>query len=261
VQVFEIANMPIHDWSRVEAGIFHALHVRWVGEIQGALNAGLLPEGYYALAEQHAGHSIADVLTLHAPPASHEPIPSLPTRGGTAVAEAPPKVRRHQSIEPAGLVWRRTLAIRHISGHRLVAIVEILSPANKDRQKYVEDFAWKAVDAIRTGIHVLLVDLFPPGSFDPHGMHDVICELMEDEHEPYDLPAEEPFTLASYVADRPVEIYLEHLAPGASLPDMPLFIDPERYVATPLESTYAAAYRGMPAFWRDVLEGHSGVTE
>jgi hypothetical protein len=66
-----------------------------------------------------------------------------------------------------------------------------------------------------------------------------------------------PENYASYVADKPVEVYLEHLALGATLPDMPLFIDPERYVGTPLESTYAAAYRGMPAFWRDVLEGRS----
>jgi len=28
-----------------------------------------------------------------------------------------------------------------------------------------------------------------------------------------------------------------------------------RYVNVPLESTYGEAYRGMPAFWRDVLEG------
>ena len=27
----------------------------------------------------------------------------------------------------------------------------------------------------------------------------------------------------------------------------------------PLEATYQTAYRGMPAFWRDVLEGRSQV--
>jgi hypothetical protein len=52
--------MPLHDWTRVDAGIFHAFHVAWLPEIQGILNDGLLPEGYYALAEQHAGRAIAD---------------------------------------------------------------------------------------------------------------------------------------------------------------------------------------------------------
>ncbi len=35
---------------------------------------------------------------------------------------------------------------------------------------------------------------------------------------------------------------------------MPLFLDPGHYVDTPLEMTYAAAFPGMPQFWRDVLE-------
>ncbi len=42
--------MPLHDWSRVESGIFHAFHGSWITEIQIALNAGLLPADYYALA-------------------------------------------------------------------------------------------------------------------------------------------------------------------------------------------------------------------
>ena len=129
--------MAVHDWTRVEAGIFHAFHVAWVPEIQKALNGGLLPEGYYALAEQHAGRAIADVLTLHASTAPTE-LPSWPpATGGTAVAEAPPRVRRRQTLENSALARRRTLAIRHVSGHRLVAIIEILSPANKDRAEHV----------------------------------------------------------------------------------------------------------------------------
>jgi hypothetical protein len=44
---------------------------------------------------------------------------------------------------------------------------------------------------------------------------------------------------------------------GAALPDMPLFLRPDRYVNVPLATTYDAAYRGMPAFWRGVLEGRS----
>ena len=62
------------------------------GGIRSVLNEGLLPEGYYALAEQHAGRAIADVLTLHAGPAAGEPPEALPewppATGGTAVAEA-----------------------------------------------------------------------------------------------------------------------------------------------------------------------------
>src|SRR5690606_7954058 len=155
---------------------------------------------YYALAEQHAGQTIADVLTLHTGPAPSESLPPLPETGGTAVAEAPPKVRRRQSVEPTLDALRRTLSIRHVSHHRLVAMVEILSPANKDRRQTVQEFVDKAVDALDAGVHLLLVDLFPPTAHDPYGMHGAIRQRLEKSDEPYDLPAEEPLTLASYAA-------------------------------------------------------------
>lgn len=246
--------MPVHDWTRVEAGIFHAFHVAWLPEIQKALNGGLLPEGYYALAEQHAGRTIADVLTLHASPATSERLPLPPATGGTAVAEAPPQVRRRQSIDAAALGRRRSLAIRHVSGHRLVALVELVSPANKDRVSHVEEFVAKAISAFDAGIHLLLVDLFPPGIHDEFGMHGSILAQLEPESEPYDLPLTEPLTLASYAAGEQVEIYLEHLRVGEDLVNMPLFLRPDRYVSVPLEKTYLSAYGGMPEFWRSRLE-------
>lgn len=246
--------MPVHDWTRVDAGIFHDFQVGWIPEIRTALNGGLLPEGYYALAEQHAGRSIADVLTLHASPVPPEPMPLPPATGGTVVAEAPPRVRRRQTVAPAALARRRTIAIRHVSGHRLVALLEIVSPANKDRARHVEDFAAKAVSALDLGVHVLVIDLFPPGAYDPYGMHGVIRQGLDQSDEAYDLPEQEPLTLASYAAGPQVEIFLEHLAVGAALPEMPLFLRPDRYIYVPLESTYQEAYRGVPAFWREVLE-------
>lgn len=172
------------------------------------------------LAEQHAGRSIADVLTLH-----------------------------------ASLEGRRTLAIRHVNGHRLVALLEILSPANKDRARHLTDFAAKIASALPLGIHAIVIDLFPPGPHDPHGVHEIILSEIESTAEPYELPPDDPLTLASYVAGPQVDAYLEHLAIGASLPEMPLFLRPDRYVNVPLEATYQAAYEGVPAFWRGVLEG------
>jgi hypothetical protein len=246
--------MPVHDWTRVEDGIFHDFHVAWIPELRTVLNGGLLPDGYYALAEQHAGRSIADVLTLHTSPTAWEPLPLPPDTGGIAVAEAPPKVRRKQTIEQVALTRRRTVAVRHVSGHRLVALVEIVSPANKDRAEHIEDFAAKVMSALDHGVHVLVVDLFPPGPRDPHGLHEIIMQRLAQSDEPYDLPMDEPLTLASYAAGASIEAYAEHLAVGAALPEMPLFLRPDRYVNVPLESTYHAAFRGMPAYWRNVLE-------
>ena len=43
--------MPIHDWKRVEAGIFHHFHQAWIQEIARGLESGMLPGDYYAMSE------------------------------------------------------------------------------------------------------------------------------------------------------------------------------------------------------------------
>ncbi len=164
-------------------------------------------------------------------------------------------MRLRERVEGDALARRRSLAIRHVSGHRLVALLEIVSPANKDRQRSVDEFADKAADALDAGIHLVVVDLFPPGPYDPQGMHGAIRRRLAQPDEAYHVPAAQPLTLASYVAGVPLDIYLEQLSVGMVLPEMPLFLNPERYVSLPLESTYQAAYQGVPSFWRGVLEG------
>jgi hypothetical protein len=87
--------MPVHDRTRVLAGTFHDFDPAWIAELRNALNAGLQPEGYYALVEQVAGSPHPDVLTLeeHRDPGErHGTRVALPG-SALAVAEHPPKVR------------------------------------------------------------------------------------------------------------------------------------------------------------------------
>src|SRR5438876_6941035 len=35
--------MPVHNWTRVDAGIFHHFHHDWIAEFARVLNRGLLP--------------------------------------------------------------------------------------------------------------------------------------------------------------------------------------------------------------------------
>jgi hypothetical protein len=246
--------MPVHDCTRVTAGTFHHLHTIWIAHLSEALNAGLLPAGYYAMAEQHAGMLIADILTLQT--GDREPIDPRES-GVVAVAEAPPRVSRKMVANPiaAYRAARRTIAIRHASGHHLVALLEIVSPANKDRVSSLQDFVDKVHSAIDKGIHLLVVDLFPPGKHDPRGVHAAICEPFDTED--YSPPPEKPLTLVSYAAYRIPEAYVELIAVGDTLSDMPLFIENNPYVNVPLERTYLETYRGVPAVWRGVIEGQA----
>jgi hypothetical protein len=246
--------MPVHDWSRVQAGTFHDFHSAWITHLKEALNGGLLPEGYYALAEQHAGSRIADVLTLHIPEPFSAPVDSA-GHGGVVLLDAPPRVDRKLVASPASTyrTLRRTLTVRQTSGHRIVALVEIVSPGNKDRLSSVIELSEKVDWALRHGVHVLLIDLFAPGKHDPRGMHGAIWAFFDEEE--FDVPRDRPVTLSSYMSSTLPEAHIVHLAFGSSLPEMPLFLQYRAYINVPLESTYEAAFRGMPSIYREVLEG------
>lgn len=243
--------MPIHDWQRVTAGIYHDFHNAWIAELRMALNTGILPSEYYALMEQVAGKTGPDVLTLQHRrddgPAAN------PASGVATVTAQPPQARIVQRMEERAYVRKRkTLVIRHSSDDRIIAIIEIMSPGNKASVAEFRRFLDKAVSALNQDIHLLIVDLFPPGKRDPQGIHGaILSELCGLD---YEAPADKPLTVASYKADDVDTAYVEPVAVGDVLPPSPLFLDGDEYVRTPLEATYEAAYRGVPQRWRSVLE-------
>ncbi len=144
----------------------------------------------------------------------------------------------------------KAIAIRHVRTHRNVALVEIVSPGNKSNQSGLDAFVGKAREALAAGVHLLLVDLFPPSSLAPHGLHYAVRS--EDCGPQFALPADKQLTCLAYIGGAG-EAFLDLVAVGDKLPDMPLFLTRDQYVPLPLEATYQAAWEGMPAYWRDVL--------
>jgi hypothetical protein len=248
--------MPIHDWTRVTAGTFHAFHLAWIAELQRSLNGGTLPEGYYALAEQVSGGPIPDVLTLHAGEPAAFPSDDPSFHGpGLAVAVAPPKVSfTAEGSEASQLAARRRrISIRHVTGDRVVAFIEIVSPGNIESRLAAEAFLDKAAEALRQGVHLLLVELFPPTGIAPTGVCGLVFEWAIGR--PYEPPADQPLTLAAFAVGETITAYVEPTAVARPLAAMPLFLDPGHYVDVPLDTTYAAAYETLPVRWRTVIEG------
>ena len=110
--------MPIHDWTRVSAGTWHAFHSSWISEIQLALNGGLLPPDYYAQAEQVVGPMGPDVLTLQTP--------ESPANGDARSTDFTADMDDY-------VLKRRTIIVRHNSGDRIVALLEIESTSQERR--------------------------------------------------------------------------------------------------------------------------------
>jgi hypothetical protein len=245
--------MPVHDWTRVSDGTFHDFHYSWVLEIKRALMRGLLPQGYYVMAEQIGGDlGVPDVLTLQAARMKPESEGSL--SGTATLTETPPAVHARTTIARGSYArLQRTVVIRHTSEDRIVAMIEVLSPGNKSSRHAMRSFLDKAVTALDNGIHLLLVDVHPPGPRDPNGIHGAI--LNEIGSEDYALGSDRPLTAVAYSGGAVVEAFVAHFAVGEPIPQMPLFLTRENYIQVPLETAYLAAWEDVPAQYQEVLRG------
>jgi hypothetical protein len=199
-------------------------------------NQGVIPGEYYAMIEHRNSHFGPDVL------ASKSQNPQDP--GWDEAAETDLEFyRRKQDV----------VAVRHVSGDRLVAIVEIVSPGNKSSQTVFRKFVDKAVELLGQDIHLLILDLIPPTRRAPNGIHGAIWEELTGED--YEAPPGKPLTLAAYEAEMGVRAFVEPVAVGDSLPEMPLFLKVGGHVPVALESTYQSAWEAVPRRWRSVIEG------
>jgi hypothetical protein len=242
--------MPIHDWTRVDSGLFHAFHQDWIGVLARALNAGVLPPDYFALREQSTRGPVPDVLTLELPSGRDEP---GETGSGLAVSVAPPKTCLVRRAEDTIYVHKADrIAIRHRHG-RVVAMVEIVSPGNKASKNELRAFVEKTSNLIAQGVHLLVIDLFPPSKRDPQGIHKAIWDEFVEED--FELSADQRLILAAYDAGPPPVAYIEPVTVGEALPDMPIFLKPDFYVSAPLEETYRTTWDDFfPAPMKRLLE-------
>ena len=239
--------MPIHNWTRVPAGLFHDFHQSWSIRIKDALNAGRLPRGVAALVEQRAGPREADVLAIER---RTKPRPSE-LDGGVAVRERPVTRIVRRTTKEIHADRANRIVVKHHLG-RIVAVIEILSPGNKDSRAALRDFVEKTIDLLREGIHVLIVDLFPPTPRDPFGIHKVIWDEIVEED--FTFPPGKDRILASYETGGVRAAYVEPVAVGDVMPDMPLFLSNYLHVMVPLEPTYQATWDASPEEMRVAVE-------
>jgi hypothetical protein len=236
----------MHDWSRVPSGLFHHFHQDWSIAIARELNRGRLPKGLSALVEQRSGPRESDVLAIE----SRRP-PDTSDASGVATVGPPLTtiVRRTTRAVYAGRANR--IVVRHHLG-RIVAVIEIVSPGNKDSRSSMREFVEKTVDFLRAGIHVLVVDLFPPTPRDPCGIHKAIWDEFVEED--FVFPGGKDRILASYETGGERAAYVEPVAPGDVLPDMALFLSSDVHVMVPLEATYQEAWLSSPEELRNAVE-------
>ena len=252
--------MAIHDWTRIFAGGFHHFHQSWVLRISDQLNGGILPEGYFAAVEQASSGSYPDVVALemNVPESSDTDgsESSGPYHGGIALADAPPKVRFTFDSEVVPYAERDDrIAIHNLSGNKVVAIIEVVSPGNKHSGLAFNKFRKKIHRLIERGIQILVIDLFPPGTFDPEGIARGL--QIESESIVPETTRDEPLSFVSLRVSDHVSGFVELGSVGKDVPAMPLFLNSGRYVSVPLNDSYTHAWTSLPRPWQELLESHS----
>jgi hypothetical protein len=235
----------------VDDGTFHDFHHAWTAEIRKALNGGVLPKGYYAQSEQVAFSVEPDILTLQRPNNGNGALGGGHSTGTVAVMAPPQTSFKFRAEINEYTARQREIVIRHARNHRIVALIEIVSPGNKSSDYAFTQLLTIVGGALYRGIHVLLLDLIPPTPRDPHGIHAAVWEALRAGT--FLPPPERPLTLVSYEAGPIKAAFVEPIAVGQTLPAMPLFVEIGWHVPVPLEATYQNAWEGTPEYFRDIL--------
>ena len=239
--------MPLHDWSRVPAGLFHDFHQSWSIRIKDALNAGRLPKGVAALVEQRAGPRESDVLAIES---KAKPGPQIENSGVVTTERPTTRFVRRSAPEQYARRANRVVIKHHLG--RILAVIEIVSPGNKDSRRSLAEFVAKTGEFLRAGIHVLVVDLFPPTPRDPFGIHKAIWDEFVEED--FTFPEGKDRILVSYQVESDYVAYIEPIGISDVLPDMSLFLWLDLNIRVPLESTYMATWQSTPEELRVVVE-------
>jgi hypothetical protein len=238
VPLFDHFHPPLHPHHHWES-----FHSNWATRIADGIDA-VLPPGFQVEEHTHAGPGFEiDVATydVEAPPDnSGSAGPLLATRAAPAYAPPAP-----DSIMPAAFPYTFEVRVFNTAaGLTLVAVVELVSPGNKDRPAERRAFAAKCASYLAQGVSLIVVDIVTNRHAN---LHNDMMRLMEAAP---DLDFPDEVTLYA-VAYRPVrrgereeiELWRRPLALGAPLPTLPLRLTGDLFVAVDFEAAYLEACR------------------
>lgn len=232
-------NMPLLDHFRPplsQRRHWDSFHGAWAEAMAQHLNQFLLPEDFVAEARLKLGGQVEiDVGTF-----AEQATSSTSTSGGVAIW-APPQPVATALLDFQSPDVFEVQVLAEEGGPRLVAAIELVSPANKDRPSHRRMFAVKCASYLQSGVSVMVVDVVTERSGNLHaevlqlldvhvstpgqGSHDLYASA-------YRTTAGEGLSLATWA---------HTLKLREALPTLPLWIAPEVALPMDLEMTYQAA--------------------
>jgi hypothetical protein len=226
---------PHHHWE--------SFHSNWATRIADGIEA-LLPPEFQVEEQTHAGPGFEiDVATYEGDPGpgpSDSAGPRLAIRAAPAYAPPVP-----DGVLPA--VFPATFQVRVFSttaGLTLVAVIELVSPGNKDRPEERRAFTTKCASYLGQGVSLIVVDIITTRHAN---LHNDLMRLMQA---PPDLefPREQNLYAVAYRPVRrgekeEIDLWRQPLALGAPLPTLPLRLTGDLFLPVDFEAAYLEACR------------------
>jgi hypothetical protein len=210
---------PLHGPRRWE-GFHHA----WATFIAQQLNQGPLPVDYFAVPEI-----------------------SLGPKPGAITDLSPARSKLVAPVDFAHLDYFETHVYQDLGVAELRAVIELVSPANKDRSSSRRTFAAKCAGYLKHGVGMLIVDVVTSRTAN---LHEELFDVLEVTGRG---TAWESPTGLSAIAYRAVtlrnsprvEVWPEPLVLGEALPVLPLWLALDLAVPVRLEDSYLATCRSL----------------
>lgn len=219
---------------------WEGFHSTWAAAIAEHLNESRLPERYVALPQVRRGTAIeVDVATLREPPAVYSGVAS-----SSGAQWSPSQPAWAGEIDGTDRDWFEVRIVESTGGPRLVAAIELVSPANKDRPAHRQAFAGKCAGYLRQNIGLIVVDVVTE-------RHESLQRAIQDmlELDAAGAIASGLFAAAYRTVPQEetlrLEIWPEELSLGQSLPTLPLWLEADLAVPLDLEATYTLTCRRL----------------
>jgi hypothetical protein len=237
--LFDHFHRPLsetHQWVSV--------HSRWATAIADDLNRRL-PRRFLAEAPFTLGsYAASDVVEVDQAPGGGNGVPLTPEAGGVAVAAEPITYAPPVGLTmPADFPEEVLVEIRDLQhARRVLAVVELVSPGNKDDSAARQGFAGKCLSYLARGLGLVVIDVVTEHH---RNLHNELVRLA-GHGDSFLMAGDPPVYAAAY---RPVhrkkedliDLWTWPLAVGAALPAVPLALKGFGCVRLDLEATYAEA--------------------
>lgn len=219
--------MALHDWS--DRYGWEGLHAYWMTEIARQLRADL-PPGYRAI----IGSS--PLVTI----AKESVKPDVAVTNGATPHSAPQRSAEFNEVAVA-MLNEEDLTLQVGRAGRLIAVVELISPRNKDRPAARERYAERYLNYLHAGVHLLIADVHRrPAGF---AFAEAIADALEAELPRGPAPSAVTYRVGPNAAfgGRLLAVWHRPLVVGEPLPAMPLPLGPDSEVSVDLDGTYGRA--------------------